>query len=389
MPQQRRLYLDHNATAPLRPAAAEAMAGALDVLGNPSSVHAEGRQARAAVETARDQLACLVGAPPACVTFTSGATEALALALTPDVTVDGRPVPLAGLLMAAAEHPAVLRGHRFAPAATSVLPVARDGRLDLDALAEALAQLGGPAMLALQSANNETGVLQPVAEAAKLVHDRGGLVVVDAVQSVGRLPTDLAALGADMMVVSGHKLGGPAGVGALVRAREAIHLPRPLLRGGGQERGLRGGTENLIGIIGFGAAAQVAYEEWEREAARLDELRVRLEAGLREIDPATVVFGAGVPRLPNTTAFALPGVAAETALIALDLEGLAASSGSACSSGKVKASHVLDAMGVGPDLSHGMIRLSLGWSSTAAEVEEALAIWSRVHMRLAGRAAAA
>ncbi|HVV95472.1 MAG TPA: aminotransferase class V-fold PLP-dependent enzyme [Hyphomicrobiales bacterium] len=383
-----RLYLDHNATAPLRPEAAAAMRAALERVGNPSSVHAEGRAARAAVEAAREAVAALVGARPAAVTFTSGATEALNLALTPDLVLDDRPFHAARLLASAVEHLAVLDGHRFPSAAAERLPVDGDGRLDIAALEATLAAGPGPVLLALQSANNETGVIQPAAEAAARVHAAGGAVVVDAVQSAGRVPTDLAALGADFLVVSGHKLGAPAGVGALIRRSEGVRPAGAMIRGGGQERGGRSGTENLLGIVGFGAAAAAARAALAEEEPRLRTLRSRLEEGLRTVDPATVIFSAGADRLPNTTAFAVPGIKAETALIALDLDGLAVSSGSACSSGKVKASHVLDAMAIGPDLLHGMIRMSVGWSSTLAEVEQALAIWARVHARLKERAAA-
>jgi cysteine desulfurase len=382
-----RLYLDHNATAPLRPEAAAAMRAALERVGNPSSVHAEGRAVRAAVEAAREAVAALVGAPPAAVTFTSGATEALNLALAPDLVIEGRPARAARLLASAVEHLAVLDGHRFPAEAVERLAVDGAGRLDLDALAAALADAAGPVLLALQSANNETGTLQPVAEAAALVHAAGGAVAVDAVQSAGRLPVDMAALDADFLVVSGHKLGGPAGVGALIRRSEDTR-PAALVRGGGQERGVRSGTENIIGIVGFGAAATAAQAALAGEGRRLLALRERLEAGLCAIDPTTAIFSGGAERLPNTTAFALPSIRAETALMALDLEGLAVSSGSACSSGKVKASHVLDAMAVSPDLWHGMIRMSVGWSSTLAEVEAALAIWARVHARLKRRVAA-
>jgi cysteine desulfurase len=383
-----RVYLDHNATAPLRPEAAAAMRSALDGLGNPSSVHAEGRRVRAQLEQAREAVAALVGAAPPAVTFTSGATEALNAVLAPEVVVDGRPLRCVRLLVAAVEHSATLSGHRFPADAVRALPVDRNGRLDLAVLRATLAEGGGPALLALQSANNETGALQPVAEAAALVHEAGGAVVVDAVQSAGRVPTDIAALDADFLVLSGHKLGGPAGVGALVRRNEDTRPGQAMLRGGGQERGLRAGTENVLGIIGFGAAAAAAGRALVDEGPRLAALRDRLEAGLMAVDPATVIFAAAAPRLPNTTAFALPGIKAETALIALDLGGVAVSSGSACSSGKVRASHVLDAMAIAPDLLHGMIRMSVGWNSTLAEVERAVTIWSRVHVRLAGRTAA-
>jgi cysteine desulfurase len=243
-----------------------------------------------------------------------------------------------------------------------------DGRIDLAAL-EAALDSDGPAMLALQGANNETGVVQPIAEAAALVHARGGIVVCDAVQLAGRTPLDEATLGADFIILSAHKFGGPKGVGALIPTRPELNIGSPMLRGGGQERGARAGTENVAGISGFGAAARTARAEVEGEAARLAGLRDRLEARILGAAPDAVVFGAGAPRLPNTTCFAVPGIAAAMLLMRLDLAGVAASSGSACSSGKVARSHVLTAMGIAPDLAAGAIRLSLGWASREADIE--------------------
>ena len=255
------------------------------------------------------------------------------------------------------------------PSAVSVAPLRSDGRIDLAALEESLADGGGPALLALQGANNETGVVQPVAEAAALVHARGGLVVCDAVQLAGRTPLDAQSLGADFLILSAHKFGGPKGVGALIAAREGLSAGLPLLRGGGQERGARAGTENVAGIAGFGAAAKAVRRDVAAEAARLSALRDRLEAAILEAAPEAVIFGAGALRLANTTAFAVPGIAAATMLMRLDLAGVAASSGSACSSGKVTRSHVLAAMGVAPEIAAGAIRLSLGWASSEADVE--------------------
>jgi cysteine desulfurase len=260
----------------------------------------------------------------------------------------------------------MLQGHRFAADAVEIAPLERDGGINLSALDLALA--GAPALLALQAANNETGVTQPVAAAAKLVHARGGFVVCDAVQLAGREAVDAHALGADFLMLSAHKLGGPKGVGALITTREGAG-GAPLLRGGGQERGARAGTENVIGIAGFGAAARAAKADLPGEAERLRELRESLEAAIFAAAPDAVVFGAGASRLPNTVNFAVPRVAASTLLMRLDLEGIAASSGSACSSGKVARSHVLAAMGVDPELASGAIRLSLGWGSQAGDVE--------------------
>ncbi|MGD0564053.1 MAG: cysteine desulfurase family protein [Roseiarcus sp.] len=364
-----RAYLDYNATAPMRPEARAAVLAAMDRLGNPSSIHAEGRAARAIVEDARRAVAELAGVEPRCVVFTSGGTEAANLALTPAIGAPGLGQPLARLIVGAGEHPCVLQGHRFAPERTAIAPLGADGRIDLDALAALLASTDGrPAMLALQGANNETGVIQPVAEAAALVHAAGGLVVCDAVQLTGRASVAIAALGADFLVLSAHKLGGPKGAGALVAARSELSVGAPLLRGGGQERGARAGTENVAAIAGFGAAARAADAERIGESARLAALRDSLAERVRERAPDAVIFGAAAPRLANTLCFCVPGVAAATLVIALDLAGVAVSAGSACSSGKVTRSHVLDAMGVEPALAAGAIRLSLGWASDEADV---------------------
>jgi cysteine desulfurase len=364
-----RVYLDYNATAPLRPEARAATLDALDCLGNPSSIHAEGREARAFVEEARRAVAGLAGASARSVVFVSSGTEAANLALTPAIRRQGAKAPLAHLILSAGEHPCVLLGHRFAPEATTIAPLAADGRVDLDALAKLVASGAGAPMLALQGANNETGVLQPVAEAAALVHAAGGVLVCDAVQLPGRVDLAEATAGADFLILSAHKFGGPKGAGAVIATRADLAIGAPLLRGGGQERGQRAGTENVAAIAGFGAAARVAAAEALGEAARLSALRDRLAEHVLALAPDATIFGALAPRLPNTLAFAAPGVAAATLLIALDLAGVAASSGSACSSGKVTPSHVLAAMGVAPELATGAIRLSLGWASSEADVE--------------------
>ncbi|MBV9634048.1 MAG: cysteine desulfurase [Methylobacteriaceae bacterium] len=363
-----RIYLDFNATAPLRPEAREAMLTALLLCGNPSSVHAEGRAARALIERARHLVAELVGADAKNVIFTSGGTEAANLALTPHVETQAFGRGFDCLLIAAAEHACVLKGHRFPPDRVSILPVRTDGVLDLVALDETLAcREGRRVVLALQLANNETGVIQPVAEVARRVHARDGIVVCDAVQAAGKIPIELEALGADALILSAHKFGGPKGAGALVLRSDRLHIKEPLVRGGGQEHGARAGTENVAAIAGFGAACRAVASVAE-EAARLTALRGSVEGCIRKIAPDAVVFGENANRLPNTIAFAVPGLAAETLLIGLDLEGVAVSSGSACSSGKVARSHVLDAMGVTRDQAAGAIRLSLGWSSTERDI---------------------
>jgi cysteine desulfurase len=372
-----RAYLDWNATAPLRPEARAAMLAACDVVGNPSSVHAEGRRARALVEEARRNVAALVGAEARNVIFTSGGTEANLLALSPAIERGDDKAPRTRLLVSAIEHPSVRCGGRFPAALAAEVAVTADGAVDLAALERRLGE-GGRPLVSIMLANNETGVIQPVAAAAGLAHQAGALVHVDAVQAAGKIHCDINGLGADLMTVSAHKLGGPKGVGALIKRHEGLHLADPLIRGGGQERGARGGTENVPGIVGFAAAAVAAVANLTEEGARVAALRDRLEAGLRSISPDVVIFGAALERLPNTTAFALPGVRAETALIALDLDGIAVSSGSACSSGKVAASHVLAAMRVDPSLTAGAIRLSLGFSTTEEEVDCFLTAWNKL-----------
>ena len=380
-----RIYLDWNATAPLRPAARAAMLAALDQLGNPSSVHAEGRAARHLVETAREQVAALVGADAGNVVFTSGGTEANGLALGPAIERPGDRQPLDRLLVSAIEHPSVASGGRFAREKIEEIPVTSQGIVDLSALEARLRELataGQRLLVSIMHANNETGVLQPVAAAAAMVHASGGLLHVDAVQTAGRIPCDINALGADLLVISGHKLGGPQGVGALVRSSQALHLADPLIKGGGQERGGRAGTENVAAIAGFGAAAGAAAAALGADGVLVRALRERLEAGLMAVAANTVIFGSGAERLPNTTLFALRGLKAETVLMALDLDGIAASSGSACSSGKVTASRVVKAMGVAPELGVGAVRLSLGRDTTETEIDRFISAWRKLVSRL-------
>ena len=369
-----RSYFDWNATAPLRLEARAAMLAALDLAGNASSVHAEGRAARRLIEQARAQVAALVGAEPKTVTFTSGATEANMLALTPAILAGGRKEPRDRLLVSAVEHPSVLGGGRFAAEQVEILPVDRDGVVDLEALRSAVARTERP-LVSVMLANNETGVIQPIAQIADIVHAAGGLLHVDAVQGAGRLSCRMDDLGADLLSLSSHKLGGPQGAGALV-VRDGLHIAEPLIRGGGQERGLRAGTENVAAIAGFGAAAAVAIGL--AETAGMAALRDRIEAGIKAATPDAVVFGSNATRLPNTILVAVPGIKAETAIIAFDLNGIALSSGSACSSGKVQASHVLSAMGVEPALAQGALRISLGWETRESDVGKLLTAWNTV-----------
>ena len=369
-----RVYLDWNATTPLRPEARQAMAAAWEVAGNPSSVHAEGRQARRLVEDARAAVAAAAGARPQDVVFTSGGTEANALALMPGLR-RGAGEPVRRLLVSAIEHTSVLSGGRFSPETIATIAITGSGLVDVDHLRGLLAD-GPPALVSVMLANNETGALQPVGEVADIVHEAGGLLHVDAIQAFGKIPFDIKSMKADLVTLSAHKLGGPKGVGALVLADEAQGL-EPLLRGGGQELGRRAGTENVAGIAAFGAAVRVSMAALQGDAARLQALRERLEKGLQQT-PGMIVFSEGTPRLPNTTLFTVPGLKAETAVIGFDLGGIAVSSGSACSSGKVQPSHVLAAMGVGRELAQGAVRLSLGWSTTEDDVDLTLQAWRKL-----------
>jgi cysteine desulfurase len=371
---QNRVYLDWNATTPLRPEAREAMAAAWDLSGNPSSVHAEGRASRRLVEEARAVIAEAVGANARNIIFTSGGTEANSLALTPGLRRNSG-LPINRLVVAAIEHASVLTGGRFPREAIEKLGVTRSGVVDLDHLREILAD-GPPALVSVMAANNETGVLQPVAEVADIVHGAGGLLHVDAVQTFGKISFDIKVMKSDLISISAHKIGGPKGIGALVLAEGLTGL-EALIRGGGQEQGRRAGTENVLGIAGFGAAVKAAMASLDGDMDRVENLRKRLEIGLRQTR-GVFVFSENTPRLPNTTLFTAPGLKAETAVIGFDLEGIAVSSGSACSSGKVQPSHVLGAMGFGPELAKGAVRLSLGWSTTEADIDCCLEAWRKL-----------
>ncbi|MFN3745493.1 MAG: cysteine desulfurase family protein [Hyphomicrobiaceae bacterium] len=376
-----RTYLDWNATAPLLPEARAAIARALDAGGNPSSVHAEGRRARAIVETAREQVAALVGARPSEVIFTSGATEACASVLA---------APWAAVLATSIEHDAVLRPAEAVAGRRVHVDVASDGRVnasDLAGKAATAVRAFGPGnvLIALQIANNETGVIQPVAEAASLGREAGALFFTDAAQAAGRIAVDFAALGADFLALSAHKLGGPTGVGALV-IRDGHELPA-LLGGGGQERRRRGGTENVPGIAGFGAAAEAARSAIAAHG-RIARLRDRLEAGLLDLTPEARIIGACAERLPNTTCLTLPGHTAETLVIRFDLAGIAVSAGAACSAGKIGASHVLMAMGLDEATARSAIRFSIGPATTDHDIDRCLAAWREIAARPRARTAA-
>ncbi|WP_274629553.1 cysteine desulfurase family protein [Arvimicrobium flavum] len=362
-----RAYLDHNASAPLRDCARAAVIDAL-AASNPSSVHAEGREARRIVEQARRGVAALVGGKPEHVVFTSGATEAATTLLTPDWRMGRGQVRMSRLYVCASDHPCILTGGRFAPENVTRIGVQQDGAVDLVELEGALAahdKAEGLPLVAIHLANNETGVVQPVERIAAIVKAAGAVLVLDAVQAAGRIALDMSSGCGDYLILSSHKIGGPKGVGAIVASSDLM-MPAALVVGGGQEKGHRAGTENLPGIAGFGAAAREALSE----LARMDELRTRrdaLERSIRDAEPAVEIFGVGAERLPNTTFFAVPGMKAETAQIAFDLAGVALSAGSACSSGKVGASHVLKAMGLGDR--DGALRVSIGPSTTDAELD--------------------
>lgn len=361
----KRTYLDYNATAPLRPEAKAAVMRALDVTGNPSSVHAEGRHARSVIESARESVARLIGAKPSEIVFTSSATEANNWIVAQ---------PWATILTSGTEHDSVLAPVRAVRRDVVMLPLDAHGIVDLKEFAECILprEFAGPSLLALQLANNETGVVQPIAEVAALARSRGVSVHTDAVQAAGRVAIDFAALGVDTLALSAHKLGGPKGVGALV-IRDHIDLV-PLLRGGGQERRRRAGTENVAAIAGFGAAAETALRDL-KSAADIQALRDEVEAGVKRISPEAVIISESAARLGNTTALALPGKLAETLVIRLDLAGISVSAGSACSSGKVGASHVLEAMGLSHEIAAGTIRISLGPATTKEDIAAFLAAW--------------
>ncbi|HEY1386455.1 MAG TPA: cysteine desulfurase family protein [Dongiaceae bacterium] len=349
------VYMDANATTPPCAPAQAAMEAALRTLGNPSSVHRFGRSARALVDRARIQVARLVGARAEEVVFVAGGTEANNLALA---SRRERPLIVSGI-----EHDSVLKPAEMASA--RILRIARNGQVDLDDLAAALREAGCPAFVSIMLANNETGVIQPVRAAADLVHAAGGLLHCDASQAPGRIAVDMSGLGADLLTLSAHKMGGMLGAGALVVKGD--HAVRPLLVGGGQEKYRRAGTENVPAIAAFGAAAEEA--RLGEDVARITRLRSRLESRLAELGDGIAILGAGSPRLPNTTCVAIAGKSSETLVMALDLAGYAISAGSACSSGKVRPSPVALAMGYGEEVARSAIRISLGWWNSEAEID--------------------
>ncbi len=373
------VYLDHNATTAVRPEAAAAVALALAEVGNPSSVHGFGRLARRTLEEARESVAALIGTDVAQVVFTSGGTEAGNLAI--------RGCGRSRVLVAGVEHDCVIKAAQAVDGGAVAIPVDGDGVVDVNALADLLAADDTPAVVSVMLANNETGVIQPVAAVAEVAHRAGALVHSDAVQAIGKIPVDWNDLGVDMLSLSAHKIGGPAGAGALV-IRDQVALS-PLILGGGQERGRRTGTENHSGIAGFGAAAAAAMAGLDGFAA-LGSRRDRLEDRIRKVAPAARVYGGGAGRLPNTSCITMPGVLSETQVMDLDLAGIAVSAGSACSSGKVSISHVHAAMGADVDEASCAIRVSQGWNSTEEDIETFFEAWKALYGRLgSGDAAAA
>lgn len=375
----RRIYLDHNATAPIRAEARAAMHAVLDETGNASSVHGEGRRARAIIETARNEIAALVGVKADGITFTSGGTEANHLALA-----QAAPRGATAILISSIEHLALSEAAAKAATETGLplisVPVTQAGLVDLDAFENAFGQAGDKPFVSIMSANNETGVIQPIAQIAAHVHEAGGLFHVDASQSPGKMPFSLSELGVDLATLSAHKMGGPQGVGALVQREDAQIVARQT--GGGQERGRRSGTENLIGIAGFGAAAAaLARLDLNVAIADMASRRALLEEKLLAAHDGTLIFGKDVERLSNTISFAAPMMRAETLLMQFDLAGFALSAGSACSSGKVARSHVLEAMGVEENLATGALRVSFGMETTEEELDLFAAAWREIASR--------
>lgn len=360
------IYLDYNATSPIRHDVITLVAAVMTEGGNPSSVHASGRRARQRVETARRKLAALVGCKPQEIIFTSGGTEANNMALNG--------FPTRSLMVSAGEHDSILAPAVLAPGTHLILDC--NGIVDLPTLEAALKASDTPVLVSIMLANNETGVLQPIRQITELVHEYGGLIHTDAIQAVGKISLNFKDLGVDLMTVSAHKIGGPQGQGALI-VREGLPLEAGQ-RGGGQELGRRGGTENVAGIAGFGLAAEMAQAELDQMQI-IAGLRDDMERQLKQFCADATVYGAAVERLPNTCCLSMPGVNSELQVMNFDLAGIAVSAGSACSSGKVKASHVLTAMGTSEIEASEAIRISLGRGTTAAEIDKFIEIWQKLY----------
>tara|TARA_A100001037_G_scaffold300001_1_gene326692 strand:- start:943 stop:2085 length:1143 start_codon:yes stop_codon:yes gene_type:complete len=373
-------YLDYNATAPVRPEVSAAISFALDYPGNPSSVHMSGREARSRVESAREEVARLVGVSPGGVVFTSGGTEANNLVLQNSARQNRH------VFASAIEHDSILNVLPALQNGATLIPVGVEGLVDVDALAEQLGKNSGPALVSIMLANNETGVIQPVRQVAEIAKDHGAVVHCDAVQGLGKVAVSIADLGVDWLTISAHKFGGPQGIGALIVGDES-ETPTAMLFGGGQERGRRSGTENVPGIVGFDEAAKCVASIRD-ESQRVRALRDKLENEIQAAADGVVIVGETAPRLPNTSCIVMPGVPAETQVMSLDLEGVKVSAGAACSSGKVSASHVLKAMGLPDEQTGSAIRVSLGWASGAEDVDQFVAAWTKLRQRLDDRPAA-
>lgn len=371
---QPQIYLDFNATAPTRPQVIEAMTEAMREGGNASSVHGTGRTARSRVEAARRQVGALIGAEPDNVIFVGSGTEANNQVL--------RCTGCTGVIISAIEHESVLLARNDA----AILPVLPNGVVDLEALENMLSACAEPTLISVMMANNETGIVQPVADIARIAHARGAQVHTDAIQAAGKVPVDMTTLGVDFLSLSAHKIGGPQGVGALV-CRDRTRLDR-FIHGGGQEAGLRAGTENVAGIGGFGVAA-VCAADGLADFMGLAEMRDSLERRLAEIAPGQVVFGTDLARLPNTTKVATPGLSSEVQVMGLDLAGIAISAGSACAAGRVEAPYVLTAMGVEEALAVCAVRISLGWTTTADHIDRLVEAWQTLYGRTQDRSAPA
>ena len=373
---KKRIYLDYNASAPVLPVARDAFLAVLETPGNASSVHREGQAQRRAIETARRAVAALTGAKSDNVVFTSGATESAASLLTPEWTFGRAPIAYDRLIIGATEHPCVKAGGQFDASKISIAPGDNNGLIVLAALEELLSHAnaaGERPLVAIQLANNETGVIQNINAIAQAVHNAGGFLIADVAQAAGRVPVDISALGADALILSSHKMGGIKGAGAIIYSGELLR-PKPILIGGGQEKGFRAGTENAAAIAAFGAVAALVTDRTPIKA-----LRDAFEAGLTSMLPDAIIHGRFVKRLDNTSFFSILDVKAETAMIAFDLDGIAVSSGSACSSGKVGRSAVLEAMGY--DEAGGAIRISFGPHNNADDLDAALAIVAKLDDR--------
>ncbi|CAM1648256.1 Aminotransferase class V domain [Bartonella choladocola] len=371
-----RCYLDYNATTPLSDAARNALVDALDVYGNPSSVHQEGRAAKALLEKARRQVAKRLHTEADHVVFTSGATEAAMTLLTPHYKMGRSDVSFSKVYIGATEHPCIGKGGRFDKDRQDHIGVDENGIINIEELEQKLARHDksqGLPMVAIQAANGETGVIQPIGKIADVVKQSGGVLIVDIVQYIGKLPVNIESFGGDFFIVAAHKIGGPKGVGAFVATGSAL-MPEAMILGGGQEKGFRSGTESIPLIASFGAAMEQKPTTQDLDHSKA--LQMRLENGLRQLSNKLVIYGEHAPRLPNTTYFAIKGLKAETVQIGLDLAGFAVSAGSACSSGKVKQSGVLEAMGYHvPD---GAIRVSTGTRTSLKNIDDFLAAFQKI-----------